>query len=359
MHAPAPSPYVQKPPPPNWSTPRPADKWTVGRNTELGQLDRHLEQSFGGRRQIVFVSGEPGIGKTTLVNTFLEQRLNNQEIWISRGQCLAQYGAGEPCLTLLEAVEHLQDSIGDRQLHLSLLRQYAPAWCAQLPSLIAPTERTALQRDQQGMTPQPMLREFAAFIEALSNAPPVAIVIEDLHWSDHSTLDVMSYLAQRQQPARLLLLGTFCPVEVAVNAHPLQQVLQELQLRQQCDNIALDFLSRHAIQDYLIARFGRDGQHGPEVSPLASELAERTRGNPLFIEHIVEEMIRQGRFVLRADGWSLQMPNLRLEFQLPSNSWWRRICLSRAQTSNDSSKLQVWWEKSFLPQLSLMQLPSV
>src|SRR5262249_7575420 len=76
----------------------------VGREAELDQLARTFEHAVGGRRQAVFVAGEAGIGKTTLVRAFLAHAAAHagaDGVWIARGQCVAQYGAGEPFLPVL------------------------------------------------------------------------------------------------------------------------------------------------------------------------------------------------------------------------------------------------------------------
>ena len=73
-----------------------------------------------------------------------------------------------------------------------------------------------------------MLRELAEALEALTRSIPLVLVLEDLHWSDVSTVNLLTYLAQRRDPARLLVLGTYRPADVIVQAHPLRGMLQEL-----------------------------------------------------------------------------------------------------------------------------------
>src|SRR5262245_17666020 len=70
----------------------------VGREMELAQLHGWLDKALGGERQVVFVTGEPGIGKTTVVEAFLARAATQGSIWTARGQCVAHYGTGEPYL---------------------------------------------------------------------------------------------------------------------------------------------------------------------------------------------------------------------------------------------------------------------
>ena len=83
--------------------PQSTTPYFVGRDAELAQLHKWLERALEGERQIVFVTGEPGIGKTILVEEFLEQEqlANEESLWIGRGQCIEHYGTGEPYLLSL------------------------------------------------------------------------------------------------------------------------------------------------------------------------------------------------------------------------------------------------------------------
>jgi predicted ATPase len=86
-----------------------------------------------------------------------------------------------------------------------------------------------------------MLRELAEALEVLTATIPLVLVLEDLHWSDYSTLDLLALLGQRRGPARLLLLGTYRPADVIVSGHPLRAIKQELQVHRRCEELPLDF----------------------------------------------------------------------------------------------------------------------
>src|SRR5688572_1754416 len=129
-----------------------------------------------------------------------------------------------------------------------------------------------------------MLREMAEVIEALTAETPLLLVLEDLHWSDYSTLDLISALARRRQPARLMILATYRPVETVLSSHPLRLVKQDLQSRRLCHELPLGLLSETAVAEYLAARFpGREWPAG-----LPRLLHERTEGNPLFLVNLVD-----------------------------------------------------------------------
>src|SRR4030095_8732911 len=195
----------------------------VGRESVLDRLQRGIEAAWRGTRQIAFVTGEPGIGKTAVVEALLERGAVDPRVWIAHGQCVETYGTAEPYLPVLDALGRLCREGGSDWL-VTLLRKHAPTWLVQLPWLLDRVDRDGLQRDLLGATRERMLREMAEAIEALTADAPLVLVLEDLHWSDTATLDLVSLLARRQQAARLLLIGTYRPVDVTVSQHRLEDV---------------------------------------------------------------------------------------------------------------------------------------
>jgi len=227
----------------------------AGREAEIARLHAALDRATNGQRQLVFVTGEPGIGKTALVEAFLSRISGDRAIRIARGQCVEQYGAGEAYLPVLEALGRLGRASGDRVVHV--LRQFAPTWLMQLPSLLMDEDLEAVQRRAQGATRDRMLRELLDAFDALSADELLVLVLEDLHWSDSSTIDLLAGLARRREAARLLVLGTYRSADVAATLHPLGSVKQELSIHGQCEEMPLEFLSVPAVREFLSVRFPR------------------------------------------------------------------------------------------------------
>ncbi len=272
----------------------------VGREAELARLQGWFEKARSGERQVVFVTGEPGIGKTSLIEAFLARVANEPGLWMARGQCLEQYGAGEAYLPALEALAQLCRGPGGERL-IALLRKQAPLWLQQMPWLTSRDERDQLQRATLGATRERMLREMAEFLESLTADAPLALVMEDLHWSDYSTLDLIALLARRQGLARLLLLGTYRPAEVSLSSHPLRAIKQELRMHKQCAELPLEFLSEGTVAEYLAARF--PGSQLP--AGLALMIHHRTDGNPFFMVNVVDYLIAHGLIVEYDGQWEL------------------------------------------------------
>jgi predicted ATPase len=123
----------------------------------------------------------------------------------------------------LEALGRLCREPGGERL-ITLLNQYAPTWLVQMPSLLSAAELETLQRKVQGATRERMLREMGEAVDAITAEQPLVLWLEDLHWSDPSTLELLALLARRREVTRLLILGTYRPVEVIVREHPLKAV---------------------------------------------------------------------------------------------------------------------------------------
>src|SRR4029077_15347212 len=135
-----------------------------------------------------------------------------------------------------------------------------------------------------GVTTERMLRLNPEALEAVSAVIPVLVVLEDLHWSGYSTPDLLGILARRQEPARLLVVGSYRPVDVIVAGHPLRALIQELRIRRQCEEFALEFLREADVAVYLAQRFGAHGF----PAELARAVHLRTDGNPLFMVRVVD-----------------------------------------------------------------------
>ena len=289
----------------------------VGRDAELTRLHRRLEAALIGQRQLVFVTGEPGIGKTAVVEAFLSGIGGGKSLRVGRGQCVEQYGAGEAYLPVLEALGRLgHDADGGGAL-VDVLTQHAPTWLAQLPGLLADSDLEAVQRRAQGATRDRMLRELVEALDAVTVDAPLVLLLEDLHWSDSATIDLLAMLARRREAARLLILGTYRPADVAGAAHPLRRAKQELQVHGHCDEVPLAFLSVEEVGEYLAQRF--PARHLP--SELAQALHRSTDGNPLFLVNTVDYLI--AREALRqVDGrWELSGPPDAITLGVPRTLW--------------------------------------
>jgi predicted ATPase/DNA-binding winged helix-turn-helix (wHTH) protein len=272
----------------------------VGRQLVVERFEAWFRHATTGMRQLVLVSGDVGVGKTTVVDCFLAHLAAGSGVRIGRGQCVEHYGEGEPYLPFLEALWQLAHGPAQDTL-LTLLRRYAPLWLVQLPGLVSESELERLQRQVAGATPARMRRELAQALDVLAADAPLVLVLEDLQWSDRSTVDLLASLAQRREPAQLLVLGTYRPVDVVLQAHPLHTMVQELGGRGQVRELPLELLTAEDAAAYLTGRL-----RGPIAAPLAAFVYAHTDGNALFMVNLVEHLVQQRLLARREGQWALQ-----------------------------------------------------
>jgi DNA-binding winged helix-turn-helix (wHTH) protein/tetratricopeptide (TPR) repeat protein len=284
----------------------------VGREKALTSLHGLLDKAGRGQRQVVFITGEAGIGKTTLVDAFLQQATGNSESQSARGQCVEGFGGKEAYYPVLEALGQLLRADGSGPV-FEVLSKQAPTWLIQFPSLIKPKHQDVLQREILGSTRERMLREICEALEVLTGESLLCLILEDLHWSDPSTLDLISAIARRRGPAKLMILGTYRPVDVVLSQSPLKAIKQDLLVHQLCSEVALERLEEPQIAQYLVAEFGMDNL--PEG--LANLVYRHSGGNALFMIAIVQELTKQGVIAQGTDGWVLTTPIMKIQVDVP------------------------------------------
>jgi tetratricopeptide (TPR) repeat protein len=158
-----------------------------------------------------------------------------------------------------------------------------------------------------------MLREICQALAAVSARTPLLLILEDLHWGDSSTLDLISALARHRAPAKIMLLATYRPSDVAGNASPLDALKRDLVARHLGREIVLPPLTDAEIAQYLA-----DGQSAATVpDELASLLHRHTEGNPLFMIAVLEHMVETGLVEHEQGGWRLRCPASEIAVQVP------------------------------------------
>lgn len=293
----------------------PATGRLIGRDRPLAALREALQRAVQGERQIVFVTGEPGIGKTALVDEFQRQAaLDIPDLRIGRGQCIEAYGSKEAYYPMLEALGQLCRGSGGHTIVDTLARQ-APTWLVQFPAMLTREHRETLHRELLGATRERMLREIGEALEAIASRTPLLLVFEDLQWVDHSTADLISVLARRRMPAPLMLLATYRPTDVALPDHPLKALKPDLSLRRLCREVALEPLGEEDVAEYLAT----ESSQGPLPDDLARLLHRHSEGNPLFLVAVLDHMTERG-FILRdRERWRLTVALEDIDLAVPEN----------------------------------------
>ena len=192
----------------------------VGRERQLETLQEWLVQARQGQRRIGVVSGEVGIGKSSLVDAFVAAALREPgAIHVAAGACVEQYGEAEPLLPVVAALRRAARSAAAA----AVLRQVAPPWLAVACGVGRATDTADGVGSRDGV-----LRTLAEGVEALAADIPLVLLIEDLQWSDPSTLDVVNLLARRREGARLFVLCTLRVGDAFAAGHPSARLVREL-----------------------------------------------------------------------------------------------------------------------------------
>jgi adenylate cyclase len=274
----------------------------VGRESELHQLMEFLQQAMRGSGNSVLLVGEPGIGKTALTEEFFRRvHERHASLMLARGYCMEQYGTGEAYRPFLDAIGSLILS-PFRERILDLLRTHAPIFSQQFPAAFASS--AALERFRQetvGASRERMLREMVDLLQAMSAAYPLVLLLEDLHWADPSSVDLLRRLSQHITGKRVLIVGTLRPENLELGNHPMKVCKLEMQTHKLCHEIELGFLTLGQIHRYLETRF-KPNQFPAELPEM---IYKRTEGHPLFAMNLVQFLVERGDIVQVDKHWTL------------------------------------------------------
>ena len=261
----------------------------VDREPELLRLQKALGAATGGQRQVVFVSGGAGIGKTALVDAFVRQAAAIQPVVVARGQCVEALGRKEEYYPVMEALVALCSSPEGGRACEALARM-APHWLPAngLPSRPAFEPVAPVRAERRPGELCTALEDFAA-------EKPLILVFEDLHWADEATLGVISALARRRTPARLVVVGT-CRAPDGPD-HPLKALRHDLLMRRLGVDLVLDPLDRGAVRLLLRRELGQEAL----PANLDEFIYGRSEGNPLFVRAMLDYLIAE-RCLVREPG---------------------------------------------------------
>jgi predicted ATPase len=290
----------------------PGKRPTVGRRQEWAALRTGFEEAAAGRGLVLCITGEPGLGKTTLVESFLEELATSGRTWsLARGRCSERLAGTEAYLPFLEALDSLLQGEGGASA-AQAMKLLAPTWYVQVAPLAAQDPSLArVLAEAKEASQERRKRELGVFLHELSWQRPLVVFLDDVHWADPSSVDLLAYLGSRCPKWRLLVVLTYRPSDLLRSQHPFGPVKLELQARGICHEVALPFLSRDDLAQYLALAFA--GHRFPEE--FAAALHARTEGNPLFMVDLLRYLRDRGVIVQEHGVWALvgAVPDLQRE----------------------------------------------
>jgi len=271
---------------------------TVGRQRELTELRTAFSAACQRSGRLICVSGEPGIGKTTLVERFLAGIARETPCHVARGRCSERLAGVEAYLPVLEALESLVRGPGASAVK-RILAEVAPGW----------------HTDATGATQERRKREFVSLLEALSREQPLVFFLDDLHWADPSTTDLLSYALPRCALLPVLIVVTYRASDLLLARHPFQEVRLELRTRRLCTELELGSLGLEDIESYIDLQF--PGNQFP--ADFAAAVLRRTEGSPLFLVDLLHDLHSVKLISDESGCWKLTRPVEEIENTLPDS----------------------------------------
>lgn len=264
---------------PSRARPRPLVRSPLfsGREHELSALWQWWREARGGHRTVSFVAAPAGVGKTALIEQWMATGSGRGGWLAGFGQSFESTVAGEAYQPVLDALDSLCRGPAGTVV-VDVLQRTAPSWLAQLPGSVVAADYAAPPAPGRWSAPR-MRREFAAAMREISAQRPVLLVLEDLHDADPSTIELLASLARGRDPARLMVVATYCPGEVVARRHPLHALVQDLCTRDSYRGLDLEPLTRDEVARTVSAVLAPRAP-APEF---IDDVHARTEGNALFV----------------------------------------------------------------------------
>jgi class 3 adenylate cyclase/tetratricopeptide (TPR) repeat protein len=271
----------------------------VGRTEELARLADALERAAAGSGGLVLAVGEPGIGKTRVLEEFAARvgSLGTRVLW---GRCYEGEGA-RPYAPFAEALEEYLRRSDPEELRKDLgpygvaIEAMAPTLRVQLPDL---AELPKLKPDEERTR---LFDALTQLLLATAQRAPVLFVLDDLHWADRGTIALLRYVARFARKGRLLLLGAYRDVELD-RQHPLAEALAALKREVEYERISLKGLAPTQVGELLEAIAAHE-----VPAAFAEAMSAETEGNPFFIREILLHLVEEGMLTWAEGYWTSEV----------------------------------------------------
>ena len=254
----------------------------VGRDTQLAQLRRRLDEARAGQRRVVVLVGEPGIGKTRLATEFCRSAYEDGAV-VLLGRCYEE--SLVPYQSFVEGLRHYVSETSLEELR-PLLGRHWTTLARLLPELADPAPQTAMSSTAESPEREQFLlfEAVASLLGAIADEHPLILVLDDLQWADTPTLLLLRHVVRATEGASLLILGTYRETEVD-QEHPLAQALAELRRGRSLDTVTLEGIGEEAVAALIASRSGLAAS-----TAFARSIVDRTQGNPFFVEELLRDV---------------------------------------------------------------------
>jgi class 3 adenylate cyclase/tetratricopeptide (TPR) repeat protein len=271
----------------------------VGRTTERDELKKAWKVAIAGGTKLVMVAGEPGVGKTRLVSEIAHSVYDDGAVVLfgrSTEEALMPYQPFVEALRDYAAASTTTELADETRAGASQLARFVPDLGARL-SLAEPELRADPQSDRFLL-----FDAVGVWLDAIAARAPVLLILDDLHWADSSTLQLLAFLARRHGEHHLLMLCTYRETDLA-RTHPLAETLADLRRERLVDRVSLHGLDAETVA----ALIGAIGGQTPPPEFAALVHAE-TEGNPFFVEEVLVHLVESGALAQEDNRWVLTRP---------------------------------------------------
>jgi class 3 adenylate cyclase/tetratricopeptide (TPR) repeat protein len=285
---------------PAWlrSTPRAA---FVGREAERAVMERSRSQALAGTRQVVLVSGEPGIGKSRL-SSFSAHGAHGEGFALLWGSCSEELAVPyEPWISVCsQLVEHAAPELLARhvQRHGGELARLARDLRRRLPD--APEPESSDPETERFL----LFSAVAGALVELAASVPVCLVLDDVHWADSESVALLKHVVTAAESCALQVIVAFRDTDLGKD-HPLGAALADLRRIDGVERISLQGLGTLEVSEVMAAVAGHELDEDALV--LADEIASETDGNPFFVGEVLRSLVESGRLLYDAgtERWSV------------------------------------------------------
>jgi len=324
----------------------------IAREKQLKQLNENLAQAVAGQGRVCFISGEAGSGKTTLVQEFVRRaQAQDKKLAVALGLCDAQTGIGDAYLPFREVLGQLT---GDVEAKLAqgaitsenagrlknmlvlagqaivdvgpdLIGVFVPGvglvtklgafvaekvgWLDKLEKLVNKPKDKA---GESGIQESHIFEQYANVLCRISEKHPLLIILDDLHWSDTASLNLLFHLGRRIGDHKILILGTYRSAEVAIGRggerHPLEKVLAEF--KRYFGDITIDLDKAVEAEGRQFVEAFLESEPNQLKDEFISNLYHHTGGHPLFTVELLRNMQERGDLVTDEQGRWIESQSL-------------------------------------------------
>jgi adenylate cyclase len=329
----------------------------VARDKEIARLEDFLELAVSGQGQVLFVTGGAGRGKTALIDELCRQaQEKHTELVVAKGNCNAHTGVGDPYLPFRDVMAMLTGDVEAGWAAGDITRDHAVRLWTLLPQMVdaildrgaslidvfvpgdtvfinaktaAPDQANRLRRLKElvdrkktgtsELEQSLLFEQFTSVIQTLARTHPLVLVLDDMQWADHASLDLMFHIGRRIKGHPILMLSAYRPDEVALGRggerHPLEGVVNEL--KRIYGDVVIDLSQDEEVQGGEFIEAYLDTEPNSLSSEFRAALKEHTGGHPLFTIELLRAMQERGDLIRDADGLWVEGPDLAWD-QLPA-----------------------------------------